>query len=73
MFLVNIYIMGWYNDKFLVTGYGLAITAVVFFIAVPIANTTEVAGIYHSKHYGAKRYYEMHVTYLRGLSISLSL
>ena len=59
-----------YDDKHLTAGYGLAITAVVVLFAMPIGNATEAAGIYHSKHYGAKRYYKMYVAYLRGLGIS---
>ena len=61
--LVNFYFMGWYNDKYLIAGYGLTITAVVFFFTVPVGNTAEVAGIYHSKHYGAKRDHKIFIAY----------
>ena len=71
--LVNFYFMAWYNDKYLTAGYGLTITCITFFFNVPVSNTTEVAGIYHSKHYGAKRYHKMYIAYQRGFGISVLL
>ena len=71
--LVNFYFISSYDDKDLVAGYGLTCSIQCFFFAVLVGNVSEVAGIYHSKHYGAKRYYKMYISFLRGFGITFVL
>ena len=62
--------IGWYNNKQLLAGYGLALSSNAFFNAVLTINAAECTGIYASKYFGAKQYKDMRLVYYRGIGIS---
>jgi Na+-driven multidrug efflux pump len=71
-FLQNIfffYFIGMFQDRDMISGYGLCCSSMAFFNIVQAANAAECSGVYSSKFLGASKYSDMRLSYYRGLGI----